>query len=129
MNILVSQFSSVPIYEQIKNQIKNNIITDKLKEGQILPSIRSLAAALNVSVITTKRAYDDLEKDGYIKSIVGKGSFVLPKNTQEINKTTLQKMRMLINEIIDEAKLIMLNDEEIFEMFKNIMKEVKSNEL
>ena len=82
MNIIISNANNEPIYEQIYRQIKSAIISSELKEGDLLPSIRNLAKDLRISVITTKRAYDELEKDGYIYSAIGKGSFVAEKNTE-----------------------------------------------
>ena len=76
MDIIISNSSSKPIYEQITSQVKNMILTGQLKEGAPLPSMRLLAKELRISVITTKRAYEDLERDGFIETVVGKGSFV-----------------------------------------------------
>ena len=79
MNIIISNNSSIPIYEQIKNAIKQAILKDELNNEDMLPSVRNLANELNISFLTVKRAYDDLEKEGYIKTVQGKGSFVAPK--------------------------------------------------
>lgn len=90
MNINISNSSGQPIYDQIFAQIKNLIITGELKEGDSLPSMRLLAKELRISVITTKRAYEELERDGFIVSITGKGSFVATKNTDFIREEHLR---------------------------------------
>ena len=90
MDIIVNHSSMQPIYEQIYEQIKNLIITEELEAGQMLPSIRGLAKDLRISVITTKRAYDELEKDGFINSVAGKGCFVAEKNLELIKEENLK---------------------------------------
>ena len=90
MKMIISNSSSVPIYEQIKTSIINQIINDELKEDEAIPSIRNLAQDLKISVMTIKKAYDELEEEGYIISRQGKGSFVAPKNT-ELAKDKAQK--------------------------------------
>ncbi len=92
MNILINNKNGTPIYNQIYTQIKSQIISGKLSEDEILPSIRSLARELRVSVITTKRAYDELEREGFIYTVAGKGCFVAVKNTEklaELDKTAV----------------------------------------
>ena len=86
MDIIISNSSGKPIYEQITSQIKNMIISGELQEGDALPSMRLLAKELRISVITTKRAYDDLERDGFIESFTGRGSFVAQKNVEFLRK-------------------------------------------
>jgi len=90
LTIIIDNKSGIPIYEQIYSQIKNCIIGGKLDEDDALPSIRSLAKDLKISVITTKRAYDDLEKDGFIYTVAGKGCFVAPKNIELIRENNLK---------------------------------------
>ena len=80
MNIIISNSSSIPIYEQIKNAIKQAIFTNELKEDEMLPSVRVMANDLKISFLTVKKAYDELEKEGFIKTVQGKGSFIAPKN-------------------------------------------------
>ena len=92
MKIIISNTKGQPIYEQIYRQMKDMIIAGKLKEGDMLPSIRGLAKDLRISVITTKRAYDELEKDGFINSVAGKGSFVAEKNLELIREENLKKI-------------------------------------
>ena len=90
MNIIISNTSKEPIYKQIKNQIKQSIFKGELQEGDALPSIRALAKDLHISVITTKRAYEDLEQEGFITSVVGKGSFVAGQNSDLIREKTAE---------------------------------------
>lgn len=90
MNIIISNSSGLPIYEQICRQIKGAIATGKLRPGEPLPSIRALARDLRISVITTKRAYNDLEQEGFIETITGKGSFVAAKDTEVIREGNLR---------------------------------------
>ena len=90
MNIFIDNKCGIPIYDQIYSQIKNHIISGKLHEDDSLPSIRSLAKDLRISVITTKRAYDELEKEGFIYTVAGKGCFVAPKNIDLIREDNLK---------------------------------------
>jgi len=92
LDIILSNMSDRPIYEQIYNQIKNAIISGELKEGDMLPSIRALAKDLRISVITTKRAYDELERDGYIYTVAGKGCYVAKKNMELIREEYLKRI-------------------------------------
>ncbi|NLL54064.1 MAG: GntR family transcriptional regulator [Clostridiales bacterium] len=105
MNIQISNASSDPIYLQIKNQMKSAIITGKLKAGEQLPSIRYLAKELRVSVITTKRAYDELEIEGFINSVQGKGSFVSLQNKEFVREEQLRKVEASLLEAIKGAEL------------------------
>ncbi|MGG0668740.1 GntR family transcriptional regulator [Sporosarcina koreensis] len=94
MHILISNSSKEPIYNQIKDQIKQLVLSGELKEGDVLPSMRQLAKDLHISVITTKRAYEELEKEGFIFSVIGKGSFVSEQN----NEMILERKRIAIEE-------------------------------
>ncbi len=105
MDIIISNSSGKPIYEQITAQIKNSIITDTLREGDALPSMRLLAKELHISVITTKRAYEDLERDGFIETVTGKGSFVARKNVEFIREEQLRKAEGFLQNAADVAKL------------------------
>lgn len=120
MNIIVSNSSSVPIYEQIKNQIINQIMSDELIEGDSIPSIRSLASDIKISVMTIKKAYDELEKEGYIKSVQGKGTFVAPKNTELVKEQANKEIEKHISEIIDIANRFNINKKEILDLFEFI---------
>lgn len=123
MNIIISNVSNLPIYEQIYSQIKNSIINDELQEGDVLPSIRALAKDLRISVITTKRAYDELEKDGYICSVAGKGSYVNKKNTEIIREEHLKQIEEHMRQVIRLAPLCGLSDKDIVEMLSMIKTE------
>ena len=96
MDIIISNASDKPIYEQITSQIKNLIITGALRQGEALPSMRLLAKELRISVITTKRAYEELERDGFLETVAGKGSFVAGRNLEIIRE---EQLRMAENSI------------------------------
>jgi len=113
----------MPIYEQIRHQIRLAIIRDEIAAGDALPSIRSLAAELKISVITTKRAYDDLEEEGFITTVQGKGCFVLEKNTERIREHNLKEIEQHLIEAIKAAKLMRLKSNELVEMVKYLYKE------
>lgn len=113
MNIIISNSSSKPIYEQIKEQIKNKIVSNELKCGEQLPSIRSLAKDLRISVITTKNAYEALEKEGYVETIPGKGMYVANKNTELIREEQLQKIEDLIDTAVNIAKISNISKKEL----------------
>lgn len=116
MDIIISNSSDKPIYEQITSQIKNMILTGALREGAPLPSMRLLAKELRISVITTKRAYEDLERDGFIETVVGKGSFVAKKNTEFVREEILKAAQEHIKQAVDAAKSGGITAEELHEM-------------
>lgn len=120
MNIVVSNTSGVPIYEQIAKAIKNDILSGDLKENSALPSIRSLASELRVSVITTKRAYEELERDGFIYTLPGKGSYVAEQNKELLMEEKLREIEEKLGEAIDIANSIGLNFEELVGMLKTL---------
>lgn len=117
MNILISNSSGQPIYEQIVTQIKGLIISGELNEGDALPSMRVLAKELRISVITTKRAYEELEREGFITSMTGKGSFVAMKNTNLIKEENLKKIEAGMTQIVEIANQCGLQLDELIEMF------------
>lgn len=104
MQIIIQPQGTLAIYEQIVNQLKNAIVTGDLKAGEALPSIRGLAADLAVSVITTKRAYEELEKEGLIRSVAGKGFYVCEYNTDYLKEKQLMMIEQRLTELIQEAK-------------------------
>jgi len=118
VNILISNSSEKPIYEQITSQLKQMIISGELEQGIALPSMRTLAKELRISVITTKRAYEDLERDGFIHTIVGKGSFVAAKNLEFIREEQLRIVEELLSKAILEAKAGGISIEEIQDIIK-----------
>ncbi|MBM0066331.1 GntR family transcriptional regulator [Alkalicoccobacillus gibsonii] len=118
MNIHLSNTSQEPIYLQIKNQVKQSILRDELKEGDSLPSMRSLAKDLRISVITTKRAYEELERDGYITSVVGKGSFVAGQSTAMIHEKRLKMVEEELAAIVKESKNLNIPYQQLEELLK-----------
>lgn len=124
MNIIISNSSDEPIYKQVKNQIKNAIICNELKSFDKLPSIRNLAKDLNISVITTKAAYEELEHDGYVEMIPSKGVYVSSKNIELIREEQLQSIEKLLTTSIEIAKMSNITKEEV-ENILNILWEDK----
>lgn len=122
MNVIVSNASDRPIYEQIYAQIKSAILRGECKEGDALPSIRALAKELRISVITTKRAFDDLERDGFIYSVQGKGSFVAAKNKEFVREECLRQAEQKLAEAVEAARQGGVTDEELNELFIMILK-------
>ena len=120
MNIHISNMSSKSLYEQIYAQIKNQILDGTLKEGEPLPTIRGLAKDLRISVITTSRAYSDLERDGYIYSVVGKGSFVAERNREFIRERNLQEMEEYLTKAIDISNRCGMSQEQLIDLVKAI---------
>lgn len=122
MKITILPQGTMAIYEQIINQLKNAIVTEELKAGEALPSIRSLAAELGVSVITTKRAYEELEKEGLIRSVAGKGFYVCEYNTDYLKEKQLMMLEKRLGEVICEAKQAGLGCDEFIEMAETLYK-------
>ncbi|HLR33823.1 MAG TPA: GntR family transcriptional regulator [Tissierellales bacterium] len=123
MKIIISNSSNQPIYEQIYRQIKAMIIKGELREGEILPSIRGLARDLQISVITTKRAYDELEKEGFIETMQGKGSFVASQNKELMKERKLKIIEEKLIEVVKESKMLGISYGEIEEMLKILFEE------
>ena len=123
MTIIINNKSGVPIYEQIYNQIKSHIISDSVGEDEALPSIRSLAKDLRISVITTKRAYDELEKDGFIYTVAGKGCFVAPKNVELLRESNLKLIEEHLSESIQLAKSCKLEVDDLKNMLDILSEE------
>lgn len=117
MNIFIDNKSGTAIYDQIYTQIKSQIISGELPEDMMLPSIRSLAKDLRISVITTKRAYDELEKEGFIYTVPGKGCFVAQKNLELLREDNLKKIESHIQQISQLAAACSLSRQDILEMF------------
>lgn len=116
MKIIIQPQGTLAIYEQIVNQLKNAIVTGELKAGEALPSIRGLAGELQVSVITTKRAYEELEQEGLIRSVAGKGFYACEYNTDYLREKQLMMLESRLGEWIGEAKAAGLDVQEIVEM-------------
>ncbi|MBQ2824471.1 MAG: GntR family transcriptional regulator [Oscillospiraceae bacterium] len=118
MDIIISNSSGEPIYQQISDQIKALIMNGTLKAGDALPSMRVLAQQLRISVITTKRAYEDLERDGFIESYTGKGSFVKGQNTELLKEENLRQTETLLAQACDKAKLCGIGLDELKEILE-----------
>jgi len=118
LKIIVSNRSGVPIYEQIKEQVKEAIFSGELKEDELLPSIRQLARDLKISVITTTRAYSDLEQEGFVVQMQGRGCYVLPRNTELARENALHKMEEALSTAISTAKAEGISREEIIERLR-----------
>lgn len=123
MNIFIDNKSGTPIYDQIYNQIKDQIISGALSEDEALPSIRNLAKDLRISVITTKRAYDELEHEGFIYTVAGKGCFVAPKNVELMREENLKKIEEHMQQITKLAVSCNLSRQDIIEMFNIILED------
>ena len=119
MNIQINNSSDDPIYLQIKNQIKTQIISGDLKVGEQLPSIRSLAKELRISMLTAKRAYDELELDGFINSVQGKGNFVAAQNKELIREEYLKKIEEKLQEIVELSEIAGITNDELVQMLKS----------
>ena len=125
MKMIISNSSSIPIYEQIKNAIINQILDGELKEDELLPSIRVLAGDIKISAMTIKKAYDELEKEGYLKSIQGKGTFVAPKNTELAKEQAQKDIENYIEKIVAISNRFEIDENDVIEMFKMIYGEDK----
>lgn len=123
MNIFIDNKSGVPIYDQIYTQIKNHIISGELEEDEALPSIRGLAKDLRISVVTTKRAYDELEREGFVYTIPAKGCFVAAKNADLLREENLKKIEEHMQLIAQLAVSCNLNRQDILDMFCIIWEE------
>lgn len=118
MDIIISNTTGKPIYEQISAQIKEQIMNGTLKEGDALPSMRVLAQQLRISMITTKRAYEELERDGFIESFTGKGSFVARQNKELFREESLRQIEQSLSQAADKAKQCGVSLEELSEILR-----------
>lgn len=121
MEIYISNTGDVPIYAQITDQIKEKIMSGELKEGDALPSIRFLAKELRISVITTKRAYDDLEQAGFIYTLPGKGSYVAAQNKELLREESLRKIELLFSQAVDMARISGISYQELLNALQLLM--------
>lgn len=117
MKLFISEHSNAAIYEQIVDQIKNAILARELPAGEALPSIRGLAKDLQISVITTKRAYEELEKEGLVYSVPGRGFFVSNKKTEMLKEKKMQELEKHMSELIAECKQAELTKQDILDLF------------
>lgn len=125
MNIIISNNNDIPIYEQIERQIKDAILSGRLKEGEALPSMRLLAKELRISIITTKRAYEDLEREGLIESFTGKGSFVKQINQERVKETIACEIEELFTKAIVKAKLAGIETNELMEQLRLLCEDME----
>ncbi len=123
MDVIVSNAGGEPIYAQIVRQLKNQILNGELSEGEALPSIRSLAIELQISSITTKRAYEELEREGYIVTQVGRGSFVSAQNKELLREMRIKLVEEKLAEAVRAAKSIQLSEKDFFELAQIIYEE------
>ena len=121
MDLIISNSSNRPIYEQITTQIKELILTGELQPGQKLPSIRALANGLRISAITTKRAYTDLEAQGFIETVQGRGSFVTGGNVELLREERRRQIEQRLMRLVDDARSADIGDDELREMMDLIM--------
>lgn len=119
MNIQINNSSDDPIYLQIKNQIKAQIISGDLKVGEQLPSIRFLAKELRVSMLTAKRAFDELELDGFINSVQGKGNFVAAQNKELIREEYLKRIELKLQEVVELSEIVGVSNDELVQMLRS----------
>jgi GntR family transcriptional regulator len=117
LNILISNLAGIPIYEQIREQVKNAIFSGELTEGTLLPSIRQLAKDLKISVITTMRAYNDLEQEGFVVNVQGKGCYVRPQNPELLREGKLREIEDGLFAAIAAARLIKLSKKELTDIW------------
>ena len=127
MDIIISNSSGVPIYEQIEEQIKSQIISGELVEGDALPSMRVLAKELKISIITTKRAYEELERDGFIESVTGKGSFVKGINSDIVKENMMFAIEELLDKAVDKALLGKVSCEQRTQMLELLYNDKKNS--
>ena len=118
MTIIIENTSPLPIYEQIIQQVRAQILSGQLKEGEMLPSLRALAKDLRISVITTKRAYDELEREGYIQTVAGRGSFVGRRSAELVREENLRRIEQLLGEAMEIAGQSGIGLEQIIEMLR-----------
>lgn len=121
MKIIISNQSELPIYAQIREQLKEQILNGQIPEGSTLPSIRQLAKEVGVSVITTTRAYSDLEAEGFIASMQGKGSVVLSTDNNLLKEQSLMRIEEGLTTAIETARIMGMSEEELLHVFKNLL--------
>lgn len=123
MNIIIVNSADTPIYEQITRQIKDAIIKGELKEGDLLPSVRALARDLDISVITTRRAYDELEKQGFTINMAGRGTFIAAKNLELLKETRYKIIEEKLSQAVEYSKSIGITKDEVIEIINLLFEE------
>lgn len=127
LNIIISNVSETPIYQQLKNQIKEAILTGEIQDGELLPSIRNLANETRVSVLTTRRAYDELEEEGFIKTVHGKGTFAISNNLELLKEARLRQVEEKLLEAYQIGKAIGVTKEDMQTMMNILYDENGGN--
>jgi GntR family transcriptional regulator len=127
MKLIISNISGIPIYEQIKTQIQQAILSGELKEGELLPSLRVLSKELKISVLTTTRAYTELEQEGYVINVQGKGCYILGSASELVQEQLIREVEKHLSEAIKSANRAKLSDEELHKLL-NLLKEASDNE-
>lgn len=120
MHISISQRSDIPIYQQLEEQVIQQVLTGELPGGYKLPSIRSLAQELHISVITVKKAYEELERDGYIITMAGRGSYVAHQNDKQLAKSQLLRIEHLLEAAVDEAVVLQVQQQQMHEILSQL---------
>ena len=128
MKLIISNVSGVPIYEQIKQQVKSAILSGELREEEALPSLRTLAKDLKISVLTVTRAYTELEQEGFVKNIQGRGCFVMGRGSELIREQLLRKAEAGLTEAIHAARMANLTARELHQLLDILLSEDKTNE-
>jgi GntR family transcriptional regulator len=123
LRIIISNTSGIPIYEQIKEQIKSSILCGELEENELLPSLRQLARDLKISVLTTTRAYTELEQEGYVTNVQGKGCYVMGRGSELIREQLLRDIEEGLSAAIKSAQRANVSDEELIKMLKILMED------
>lgn len=123
MKLIISNISGVPIYEQIKQQIKSAVMSGDLKEGETLPSLRTLAGELKISVLTVTKAYTELEQEGFVKNIQGRGCFVLGQGSELLKEQLVRKIEKNLSEAISAARIADISEEELHRLLSILMEE------
>ena len=123
MKLILSNISGVPIYEQIKQQVKSAIMSGDLQAGETLPSLRTLAKELKISVLTVTRAYTELEQEGFVKNIQGRGCFVLGQGSELLREQLICKIENNLSEAISAARVASLSEEELHHLLSILMEE------
>lgn len=124
MDIIITSDSTVPLYEQVLGQIKNLILRGELAAGELLPSIRVMAKELKISIITVKRAYEELEKEGFVQTLPGKGTYVSTANTERLKEAQMSQLEEKLEEVIVSAKNLDISKDELIERLTLIYEEV-----
>ena len=123
MKLIISNISGVPIYEQIKQQVKSAIMAGELQEDEMLPSVRTLAKELRISVLTVTRAYTELEQEGFVKNVQGRGCYVLGQGSELLREQLICKIEHNLSEAISTARVAELSEEELHHLLTVLMEE------